>query len=134
MAPKLLADLPGPACCPEGLGRPVPREQAVELAALYKALADPARLQLLSLLADAESGQLCACDLTEPLGLTQPTVSHHLKVLTSAGLITRAQRGTWAWFRIVPERFAELGAVLSDLGRVADGLPRSGGNPSGEAP
>jgi ArsR family transcriptional regulator len=127
MSPNFPAEFPGPSCCPGGLGQPVPREQATDLAALFKALADPARLQLLSLIAAAESGQLCACDLTEPLGLSQPTVSHHLKVLTSAGLITRAQRGTWAWFQLVPERFAELGAVLSQLGPRPDGVPGAGG-------
>jgi ArsR family transcriptional regulator len=108
----------------------VARDQASDLATLFRALADPARIQLISLLAAAESGEACACDLTEPLGLSQPTVSHHLKVLSGAGLITRAQRGTWAWFRLVPERFAELGAVLSQLATPAPVTSTSAGSRS----
>jgi ArsR family transcriptional regulator, arsenate/arsenite/antimonite-responsive transcriptional repressor len=106
----------GPACCPGGLTEAVDRPDAESLATLLKALADPARVQLLSLIASAEAGERCACDLTAPIGLSQPTVSHHLKVLTEAGLLTREQRGTWAWFRIVPQRFTELAAVFDDLG------------------
>lgn len=106
----------GPACCPTGLSEPIDRRSAEGLAVILKAIADPARLQLLSLIASAETGERCACDLTEPVGLSQPTVSHHLKVLTEAGLVTREQRGTWAWFALVPERFAEMSRVLADLG------------------
>jgi len=107
----------GPACCPDGLTEPVDRSSAQALAGILKAVADPARLQLLSLISASPTGERCACDLTDPVGLAQPTVSHHLKVLAEAGLITREQRGTWAWFRLVPERFAELAhlfAALSD--------------------
>lgn len=107
----------GPACCPEGLSAPVDRPTAQALSGVLKAVADPARLQLLSLIASSEAGERCACDLTEPVGLSQPTVSHHLKVLSDAGLITREQRGTWAWFSIVPERFAELAHVFAELSR-----------------
>jgi ArsR family transcriptional regulator len=82
------------------------------LARLLKAVADPARLQLLALIKASADGESCVCDLTEPLGLSQPTVSHHLKVLTEAGLLTREKRGTWAWFSVVPERLAEIAAVL----------------------
>jgi len=109
---RILPLLVGPDCCPSGLTEPIDRESAEELASLLKAVADPARLQLLSLISAAESGEACACDLTEPLGLTQPTVSHHLKVLTDAGLITRERRGTWAWFSVVPERIAQIAAVF----------------------
>lgn len=114
-------DLPAepPACCPPVLTRPVARETAADLAVLFRALADPARLQLLSLLSSAESGECCVCDLTGPLGLAQPTVSYHLKLLANAGLIARTQRGTWAWFQIVPERFAELAKLLSELGATS---------------
>jgi ArsR family transcriptional regulator len=104
--------LAGPECCPSGLTEPIDRDSAEALAALLKAVADPARLQLLALIRAAEGGEACACDLTEPLGLSQPTVSHHLKVLTDAGLITRERRGTWAWFSVVPERLAEIAAVF----------------------
>jgi len=104
--------LSGPECCPTGLAEPMDRATAEALALLLKAVADPARLQLLALIGAADDGEACACDLTEPLGLSQPTVSHHLKVLTDAGLITRDKRGTWAWFSVVPERLAEIAAVF----------------------
>ena len=107
----------GPACCPTGLSEPLDRGAAEDLSALLKAVADPARLQLLSLISASASGDSCACDLVDLVGLSQPTVSHHLKVLTEAGLICREQRGTWAWFSIVPERFAELGQMLTDLAK-----------------
>jgi ArsR family transcriptional regulator len=99
------------ACCPEGLVVPMDRSTAEELARLMKSVADPARLQLLALIRSA--GEACACDLTEPLGLSQPTVSHHLKVLTQAGLLHREQRGQWAWFRVDEQRLRDLGAVLA---------------------
>ena len=107
-----LTVLDGPACCPSGLSAPLARPAADELAHLLKAVADPARLQLLSLIGASERGEVCACDLTEPLGLSQPTVSHHLKILTEAGLLNRERRGTWAWFSIVPERLDEIAAVF----------------------
>ncbi len=103
----------GPECCPAGLREPIDRATAEDLARLLKAVADPSRLQLLALLRTSEVGEACACELTEPLGLGQPTVSHHLKVLTDAGLITREQRGTWAWFAVVPERLAQLGTIFA---------------------
>ena len=98
-------------CCPSGLNAPIAREEAESLAKLLKAVADPARLQLLALI--RSSAERCACDLNEPVGLSQPTVSHHLKVLTEAGLITREQRGQWAWFRANEQRIAELGRLFS---------------------
>ncbi len=104
--------LDGPACCPTGLAAPLDRETAEDLARLLKAVADPARLQLLALLKSSTGGESCVCDLTGPLGLSQPTVSHHLKVLTEAGFLTREKRGTWAWYSVVPGRLAELAAVL----------------------
>ena len=88
------------------------RHTAEDLARLLKAVADPARLQLLALLKASTGGEACVCDLTGPLGLSQPTVSHHLKVLTEAGLLTREKRGTWAWYSIVPGRLDEIAAVL----------------------
>ncbi len=102
----------GPECCPSGLAEPMDRSTAEDLARLLKAVADPARLQLLALIRASAGGESCACDLTGPLGLSQPTVSHHLKVLSEAGLVTREQRGTWAWFSVVPERLAEIAAVF----------------------
>lgn len=106
-------DAQGPSCCPGGLTRPIDRQSAEELAHLFKAVADPARLQLLSLIRSAPGEQVCSCDLYEPVGLRQPTVSHHLKILVEAGLLHREQRGTWAWFSLVPERMNELSDVLS---------------------
>ena len=102
----------GPECCPAGLREPMSRDTAESLSRLLKAVADPARLQLLALIRASESGEVCACDFTEPLGLSQPTVSHHLKVLTEAGLISREPRGTWAWFSVNEDRLAELGTLF----------------------
>ena len=95
----------GPACCPTGLTSPLDRGTAESLARLLKAVADPARLQLLSLI--RASGEACVCDLTVPLALSQPTVSHHLRVLTEAGLLHRSTRGTWAWYAVDEERLRD---------------------------
>lgn len=100
-------------CCEPVLDAPLSEDEAVELAAAFKVLADPARLRLLSLIASAAGAEACACDLVTPLGRSQPTVSHHLSVLHGAGLVTREQRGRWAWYRVVPERFAVLRDALS---------------------
>jgi ArsR family transcriptional regulator, arsenate/arsenite/antimonite-responsive transcriptional repressor len=101
------------ASCPPLLQSAIERHQAEELAAALKVLADPARLRLLSLIQAQPSGEACVCHLMEPLGLAQPTVSHHLKVLLSAGLVTREQRGSWAYFRVVPETLDALRRVLT---------------------
>jgi len=74
------------------------------MAAVLRVIAEPARLRVLNLVSRADEGEVCVCDLTEPLGLSQPTVSHHLKVLADAGLLEREQRGKWAFYRLVPER------------------------------
>lgn len=103
----------GPACCPTGLSAPIDREHAEELARLLKAVADPARLQLLALLRSKDGCEACVCDLIEPIGLSQATVSHHLKVLVEAGILTREKRGYWTWYAIQPTRLAELAAVLA---------------------
>lgn len=92
---------------------PLDREDAEQLARLLKAVADPARLQLLSLIQAAPDGETCVCNLIEPLGLSQPTVSHHLKVLVDAGILERERRGTWAYFRLVPERWSALRELFS---------------------
>ncbi|MCD5317213.1 ArsR/SmtB family transcription factor [Kineosporia babensis] len=99
-------------CTPSGSG-PIPSvEKAQKLASLLKALAEPTRLQLLSLVAAHEGGEACVCDLTEPVGLSQPTVSHHLKILVEAGLLTREKRGVWAYYTLVPERVAHIASAL----------------------
>lgn len=87
---------------------PLTRADATVAAIRLKAVADPVRLQLISLIRASDNGEACVCDLTDPVGLTQPTISHHLKVLTQAGILEREQRGTWAWFRLVPERLEEI--------------------------
>jgi ArsR family transcriptional regulator len=105
-------ELTGPPCCPGGLGEPLDRDTATELAALLKAVADPARLQLLSHLKTADGCEACVCDLTDAVGLSQATVSHHLKVLVDAGILTKAKRGYWTWYSVIPSRLNELAAVL----------------------
>lgn len=102
-------------CCEPVLGGVLSEAEAEDLAAAFKVLADPARLRLLSLIAAAESEEMCACDLIEPIGRSQPTVSHHLSVLTDAGLLTREKRGKWAWYRVVPERLANLRDALAPV-------------------
>ncbi|WP_252438930.1 ArsR/SmtB family transcription factor [Pseudonocardia humida] len=87
-------------------------EQAAELTRSFKAVADPVRLRLLSLIAAHEGGEACVCDLTDAFELSGPTISHHLKVLREAGLITSDRRGTWIYYRIRPEALAELARVL----------------------
>jgi ArsR family transcriptional regulator len=100
-------------CCPPVTAGVLDESDAEDLAAAFKVLADPARLRLLSLVAAADAGEACACDLVEPIGRSQPTVSHHLSTLVDAGLLTREKRGRWAWYRVVPERLAALQAVLA---------------------
>ncbi len=100
-------------CCTPLSAAPLDRGRAEQLARLLKAVADPTRLQLLSLVAQATGREACVCDLTDPLGLTQPTISHHLKVLVGAGLLTRERRGPWAYYGLVHERFDDLRTLLS---------------------
>jgi ArsR family transcriptional regulator len=90
-------------CCPPVLADVLGAEDAERLSQALRAIAVPARLRLLSLIASQPDHEACVCNLTEPLGLAQPTVSHHLKVLHEAGLLEREQRGRWAYYRIVPE-------------------------------
>jgi ArsR family transcriptional regulator len=100
------------ACCGPLLTGSLTEAEAEDLAAAFKVLADPARLRLLSMVANAPAGEACACELVDPIGRSQPTVSHHLSVLTEAGLLTREKRGKWAWFRVDPERLAVLRDAL----------------------
>ena len=90
------------ACCSPLTGEAITEENASQLASSLKALADPARLRIISMVAAHDGAEACVCDLTEPLGLGQPTVSHHLKILVEAGYLTRSKRGTWAYYRLVP--------------------------------
>jgi ArsR family transcriptional regulator len=100
-------------CCPALLGEQLDEEEAQELTDLLKALADPVRLRLLSIVAAASTGEVCACDLAGQLGRSQATISHHLSLLVRAGVLAREQRGKWAWFRIRPERFEALREALA---------------------
>lgn len=99
-------------CCPAVLSSPLTEERAEELAVAFAVLADPIRLRLLSLVVSAGAGEACVCELTEPLGRSQPTVSHHLKILADAGLIAGEKRGRWVWYKPVPERLGQLRGVL----------------------
>jgi ArsR family transcriptional regulator len=100
------------SCCDPVLVEPLSASEAEDLAAAFKLLADPIRLRILSLIANAATGEMCACDLPAAIGRSQPTVSHHLSLLAEAGLVTREQRGKWAWFRVRPERVAVLREAL----------------------
>jgi ArsR family transcriptional regulator, arsenate/arsenite/antimonite-responsive transcriptional repressor len=99
-------------CCSPFTGEALDEVAATTLASGFVALADPVRLRLLSLLAAADSGEACVCDLTAPVGKSQPTVSHHLKILAEAGLVSGDKRGRWVWYRVMPERLAELRTLL----------------------
>ena len=99
------------ACCASVLAAPLDQREAESLARMFAALSDPVRLRLLSLVADA--GEVCACDLLEPLGKSQPTVSHHTKILAEAGLITGERRGRWVWWSVIPERLDEMRTALA---------------------
>jgi ArsR family transcriptional regulator len=100
-------------CCPAVLAAPLSEERAQELAADLAAVADPVRLRLLSMLVSAPSGEVCVCEMVEPIGRSQPTVSHHLKILVDAGLIVGDKRGRWVWYRAVPEKMSYLRDVLA---------------------
>src|SRR5215218_4466006 len=100
-------------CCSPLAEAPLSVDESVQLATRLKALADPGRLRLVSLLMASEDQEACTCDLTEPLGLSQPTVSHHLKKLTEAGIVTGERRGVWTYYRVEPDALASLAAVLT---------------------
>ena len=102
-------------CCAPLTREPLSENDATELAALLKAVADPVRLRLLSMIGSHPGGEACVCDLTGAFDLTAPTISHHLKVLRTAGLIDGERRGTWVYYRIIPETVARLGAVFTPL-------------------
>jgi len=104
------------ACCAPVGGVGMDVESAELLARVLRALAEPTRLRLVSLVAAAPGGQACVCDLTDPVGLTQPTVSHHLKVLVDAGILDREQRGKWAHFSLVPGAVEAAAGVLTAVG------------------
>ena len=109
---KRIATVAREACCTPLLAAPLGDDEAEQLALAFKALADPVRLKLLSLIASASTGTACSCDLEEPVGKTQSTVSHHLSILADAGLITKEKVGRWVNCTVVPDRLDQLRDVL----------------------
>ncbi len=110
--PKAAAVLDPIACCTPVRAETLDEDTAETLARSFAALSDPIRLRLLSFIASADADEVCACDLIEPSGRSQPTVSHHMKILVDAGLVAREKRGLWVWYRLVPDRLDALRAVL----------------------
>ena len=103
------------ACCSPLLVEPLSTDQAERMAPLLKALADPVRLRLLSLVASHAGGEACVCDLNDAFALSQPTISHHLKVLHEVGLLDRSKRGTWVYYRIRPDVLADVAGLLGGV-------------------
>jgi ArsR family transcriptional regulator len=112
MASRKMLTLDPIACCAPVRTDVLDEEQAVLLANSFAALSDPIRLRLLSQIAASGADEVCACDLVEPSGRSQPTVSHHMKILVDAGLVDREKRGLWVWYRLVPSRLDALRSVL----------------------
>jgi ArsR family transcriptional regulator len=110
--PKQLPVVDQSLCCAPVTGTPLTEEQSIELARVFKAIADPVRLRLLSLIASHAGGEACVCDLTDAFELTGPTISHHLKVLREAGVIDGDRRGTWIYYRVLPDTLRALSTVL----------------------
>ena len=118
-------------CCPSpGVTSAMHDADAERLAAVFKALGDPTRVKLLSLIAAGSGGEACVCDLTDPVGLSQGTVSHHMKLLAEAGLVTREQRGKWAYFAIADEALEAAADALRARPTASEGrLPNAGACP-----
>lgn len=106
-------ELEAPLCCPSVLAAPLNAPDAAELARGFTALSDPVRLRVLSMLAAAPAGEVCVCDFVDPLGKSQPTISHHLKILSEAQLVRFDRRGKWVWYSLNRERLAALQAAIS---------------------
>jgi ArsR family transcriptional regulator, arsenate/arsenite/antimonite-responsive transcriptional repressor len=102
------------ACCPPLCREPLSREQAEQIAPMLKALADPVRLRLMSLVASHPGGEACVCDLSSEFNLTQPTISHHLKVLYDCGLLDRQKRSVWLYYRARTQALASLGTLIGN--------------------
>lgn len=115
----LLSPAETAACCAPLSAEPLSAEQADQIAPLLKALADPVRLRLMSLVASHQGGEACVCDLTDAFDLSQPTISHHLKVLHEAGLVDREKRGVWVYYRARTEALASLGTLIGSPARLS---------------
>lgn len=111
-----LSPLQAAACCSPLSREPLSEQDAEQVAPLLKALGDPVRLRLMSLVASHEGGEACVCDLNDAFDLSQPTISHHLKVLHEVGLLDREKRGVWAYYRARPEALASLAALIGGQG------------------
>ncbi|MGW9567043.1 ArsR/SmtB family transcription factor [Prescottella equi] len=109
------------ACCSPITREPLTSDWASDLARMFKALGDPVRLRMLSLIASHENGESCVCDISPAFDLSQPTISHHLKVLREAGLLDCERRGTWVYYRVIPSALAQLSAVLASEVGVVEG-------------
>lgn len=103
----------GEPCCPPLANQPLDSDWAGELARMFKALGDPVRLRVLSLIASHEGGQCCVCDISPAFEVSQPTISHHLKTLREAGLLDCERRGTWVYYWVIPSALQQLSAVLA---------------------
>jgi ArsR family transcriptional regulator, arsenate/arsenite/antimonite-responsive transcriptional repressor len=110
---NILPKQPASGCCPPLLTAHLTSDELTRIASIFRVLGEPARLQLLNLIAAQPSREVRACELVETLGLSQPTVSHHLKVMYEAGLLTKDRRGTWIYYRVVTDRLSELRSVLA---------------------
>lgn len=100
-------------CAPTSATGTMARSTAQEISELLKAVADPTRLQILAIIGDTAQKEACVCDLTDPLGLTQPTVSHHIKKLAEVGLVNRERRGTWVWYSLNKERWSQIAELFA---------------------
>jgi len=107
-------------CCSPAVDDVISADQAESLATALRTIADPTRLRLISMVAAHDGGEACVCDLTEPVGLSQPTVSHHLKILVEAGILTREQRGKWAYYTLQPDRLQAIADLVPKI-RVSVG-------------
>ena len=122
MSKQSQPEMPNEPCCTPLVREPLTADWAGDLARMFKALGDPVRLQLLSRVASHDGGEACVCDLSVGLDLTQPTISHHLKVLRETGLLECERRGTWVYYWVVPSALAQLSAVLGPTDLSADEL------------
>ena len=110
--PQIALPLDLAVCAPKGLSVALDRQQAVELTGVLKAIADPTRLQILSLINSQPEAKACVCDLAASISVSQPTISHHLRILREAGIVASEKRGTWVWYSLNPERWEQVTRLL----------------------